>query len=97
MILIWKGFFKKYNLEDDAVNESELKRVYNYHINRRDSKIRAGRCFINIDKGVQDGSHWTDFYVKDTNFFDFDSLEGPPEKFLLNQLPKPMSFHNYKI
>ena len=41
------------------MNESELKRVYNYKIYPRASKIYLVKGFINIDNGSMGGSHWT--------------------------------------
>ena len=43
------------------------------------------------------GSHWTFFIVKNNKPYYFDSFGGAPDKFLLNQLPKPITYHNYKI
>ena len=43
------------------------------------------------------GSHWTCFIVIDNISYYFDSFGGAPDKFLLNQLPKPLTYHNYKI
>ena len=37
------------------------------------------------------------FIVKDEKSYYFDSYGGTPDKFLLNQLPKPIIYHNYKI
>ena len=42
------------------------------------------------------GCHWTGFLVKGYKSFYFDSFGGTPDKFLLNQLPKPIIYHNYK-
>ena len=42
------------------------------------------------------GSHWTCFYIEDKKSFYFDSFGGRPDIFLLNQLPTPMTYHNYK-
>ena len=36
-------------------------------------------------------------YVKDNKSYHFDSFGGKPDKFLLNQLPKPIINHKYKI
>ena len=41
-------------------------------------------------------SHWTSFIVKGNESFYFDSFGGQPDNFLLNQLPKPIIYHNYK-
>ena len=96
-VLNFISFMKKYNLKNDTMNESELQRVYNYAIYPRDSKIYSDKGFVNIDNGSQGGSHWTCFIVKDNKSFYFDSFGGQPDKFLLNQLPKPIIYHNYKI
>ena len=43
------------------------------------------------------GTHWTCFYMKDTKsiYFYFYSFREPPDKFQLQQLPKPISYHNF--
>ena len=96
-VLNFKKFMKKHNLKNDTMNESELRRVYNYSIYPRDSKIFSDKGFVNIDNGSRGGSHWTCFYIKDNKSFYFDSFGGQPDKFLLNHLPKPIIYHNYKI
>ena len=96
-ILNFKDFMKKYNLKNDTMNESQIQRIYNYPIYPRDSKIYSDRGFINIDNGSMGGSHWTCFIIKSNKSFYFDSFGGSPDKFLLNQLPKPITNHNYKI
>ena len=96
-VLNFKDFMKKHNLKNDTMNESELRRVYNYPIYPRDSKIYSERGFVNIDNGSMGGFHWICFIVKDNKSFYFDSFGGQPDKFLLNQLPKPIIYHNYKI
>ena len=96
-ILSFKKFLKKNNLRNDTMNESQLQKIYNYHIYPRDTKIYSDKGFVNIDNGSQGGSHWTCFIVKDNKSFYFDSFGGAPDKFLLNQLPKPILYHNYKI
>ena len=96
-VLNFKDFMKKYNLKNNTMNESELQKYYNYPIYPRDSKIYSDRGFVNIDDGRRGGSHWTCFIVKDKKSYYFDSFGGAPDKFLLNQLPKPIIYHNYKI
>ena len=96
-ILNFKDFMKKYDLRNNTMNESQLQRVYNYLIYLRDSKIYSDKGFVNIDNGAQGGTHWTCFIVKNNKSFYFDSFGGQPDKFLLNQLPKPIIYHNYKI
>ena len=88
---------KKYDLKDDTMNELELQRVHNYPVYPRDSKIYSARGIVNIDDGSQNGTHWTCFIVKDENSYYFDSFGGQPDEGLLNQLPKPIIYHNYKI
>jgi len=95
-ILTFKDFMKK-KLKNDTMNESQLQRVYNYPIYPRDSKIYSNKGFINIDNGSQGGTHWTAFIVKDNKSYYFDSFGGSPDKFLLHGLPKPITYHNYKI
>ena len=96
-IISFKDFMKKYKLKNDTMNESELQKIYNYNKYPRDSKIYSDSRFINIDNGSQGGTHWTCFIVKDNKSYYFDSFGGSPDKFLLNQLPKPIIYHNYKI
>ena len=96
-IINFKDFLKKYSLKNDTMNESQLQRVYNYPIPPGDSKIYSDKGFVNIDNGYQGGTHWTCFIVKDNKSYYFDSFGGQPDKFLLNQLPKPIIYHNYKI
>ena len=79
------------------MNESQLQRTFDYPIYPRDSTIYSDNGFVNIDKGSMGGSHWTCFIVKDEKSFYFDSFGGHPDKFLLNQLPKPIIYHKYKI
>ena len=93
-ILNFKDFMKKYNLKNNTMNESQLKRVYPMY--RRESKIHSDRGFVNIDNGSQGGTHWTCFIVKDNKTFYFDSFGGQPDKFLPNRIPKPIIYHNYK-
>ena len=88
---------KKYKLKNDTMNECELQRVYNYPIYFRNSKIFSDRGFVNLDSGAQNGTHLTCFIVKDNKSFYFESFGSQPDKFLLNQLAKPIVYHNYKI
>ena len=84
---------KKYNLKNDRMNESELRRVYKYRMYPRDSKLHSDRGFVNIDDGSQNGTHRTCFIVKYNKSLYFDSIGGQPDKILLNQLPKPILYH----
>ena len=95
-VLNFKDFMKEYNLKDDTMNESQLQKIYNYNIYPRDSKRYSDEGFVNIDNGAQVGTHWTYFIVKDNKSYYFGSFGGAPDKFLINQLPKPI-IYNYKI
>ena len=88
---------KKYKLKNDTMNESQLQKNYNYPIYPRDSKIYSDKRFVNIDNGSQGGTHWTCFYISDNKSYYFDSFGGSPDEFVLNQLKKPIIYHNYKI
>ena len=79
------------------MNELELQRVYNYPIYPRYSKIYSDKGFVNIDNGSQNGTHWCAYYVEGGRSYYFDSFGSQPDEFLLNQLPKPTKYHNYKI
>ena len=52
-ILNFKDFMKKNSLENDSMNESQLRRVYNYPIYPRDSKIYSDKGFVNIDMNMK--------------------------------------------
>ena len=96
-IFIFKKFMKKYILKSNTMNECQLQRVYNYPIYPRGSKIYSDKGFVKIDNGQMWGSHWTCFYTKNNKAYHFDSLGVQPVKFLPNQLPKPIIYHDYKI
>ena len=96
-VLNFKVFMRKYNLENDTMNESQLQKIFNYPIYPRDSKIYSDRGFVNIEDGRLNGSHWTCFIVKDNKSFYFDSFGCHPHRFLLKKLSKPIIYHNYKI
>ena len=79
------------------MNESGLQSVYNFPIYPRDSKLYSDKGFVSIDNGPEGGTHCCAFYVKTKKTYCFDSFGGQPDNFLLNQLPKPITYHNYKI
>ena len=78
------------------MNECQLQKVYKYRLYPRDSKLFSDRGFVIIDNGSQGGTHWTAFYVKNVKSFYFDSFGGQLDKFLLNQLSKPIVYLKYK-
>ena len=96
IILNLKDFMRKYNLEKDTLKDVELQKTYNYPIYPRDSNIYSDKGVVNIDKGSQIDTHWTCFMVKDNKSYYFDLFGGQPDKFLLNQLPKPIIYQIYK-
>ena len=77
------------------MNESELQRVYNYSIKHRVSKVYSMKAFVSIDNGLRCETHWNCFIKKDHKSYYFDSFGGQPHEFLLNQLPRPLTYHNY--
>ena len=81
---------KKYKVKDNTMNQSQLSKIYNYPIYPRDSKLITDKRFVNTDNDSVGGSHWTCFYNKDNKSYYFDFFGGQPDKFLLNQLPKPI-------
>ena len=95
-VLNFQDFMKKHKLKNITMNEFQLQRVFNFNIFSRDSKIHSDKGFVKIDKGSRGGTHWTAFHVKNKSFYS-DSFGGQPNKFLLNQLPKPIIYHKYKI
>ena len=95
-ILNFEDFMKKYNLKADAMNESQIQKYHKYPIYPRDLKINSDKGFVNIDNGSQGGTHWCCFIMKDNKSFYFDSFGGQPDKFLLNELPKPIIHHILK-
>ena len=56
-ILKFKDFKKKYQLKNDTMNEREVRRVYIYPVQPRDSKVYSDEGFINIDDVSQGGTH----------------------------------------
>ena len=96
-VLNFKDFMKKYNIKNDTMNESQLQKIFSYPVYARYSQKFSDKGFVNIDNGSQGGTHWTCFYIKDSKSFYFGSFGGQPDKFLLEQLPKPLIYHTYKI
>ena len=95
--LNFKNFMNKYKLRNDTMNESELHRVFHYPIYPRGSKLFSDKVYVIIDDGRMGRSHWVCFIVEHNKSFYYDSFGGRPGKCLLNQLPKPILYHNFKI
>ena len=96
-VLSIEEFMEKHGLENKTMKESDLKRVYNYKIYPRDSKITTENGFANLDNGEQGGTHWTCFLIKNGESYYFDSFGWESDEFLLRQLPKPIVSHTFKI
>ena len=77
------------------MTECDLEKVYNYPIHPGGSNVFSDKSFLNIDNGSMGVSHWAAFYVKNNKYFCFGSFRGQPDEFLLNQLPKPINYHDY--
>ena len=96
-ILSFKDFMKKYILNNDTMNESELQKSYIHPIYPRGSTKYSDEGFVNFDVGSQQGTHWTAFCVEKNKSYYFDSFRGNADKFHLKQLPKTLIYHNYTI
>ena len=94
--LVLKDLLKQHNFKDDTLNEFDLKRVYSYSIYPTGSKTTTDKGFKYIDNGSMGGTHWTCFYIKDNKLFYFDSFGAQLDNFLPNQLPEPITYHNYE-
>ena len=64
-----------------------------YSIYPRDSKISRDKVFVNVDDGQIRKTRLTSSYVKCNNSISFDSFGEYSDNFLLNQLPKLITFH----
>ena len=96
--LSFKDFMKKtMRLKENTMNESQLQKINISHMYPRDSKIYSDKRFVNINKGGMGGTHWFAFYVKINKSFYFESFGFQPDKFLLDQLPNSILYHNYII
>ena len=99
MILTLERFMKSYGLKNQIMKTSELlEKLYKIKISGveiypRDSIINSTKGICNIDNGSQGGTHWVAF--EGSSYF--DSFGGPPDQWLIKQLPKPIIYHNYII
>ena len=87
----------RFSRDNKTRKESDLQKLFIYPIYPRDFKLYFDRGFVSIDNGSQRGTHWIRFVIKDNKSYYYDSFGGTPDKFLLKQLPKPKTNHNYKI
>ena len=92
-------FMQKYNLRNQTMTTSDLIKklsmanIKDVKIYPRDSLIKTTKGICNIDDGSQGGTHWVAF--EGSSYF--DSFGGPPDQWLIKQLPKPILYHNYII
>ena len=93
-IFKFQRFYEK-KIKKETLNESQLQKVYIYPIYPRDSNIYSDKGFVNLDNGSKGGTHWNCFIIKDKKLYYYsDSFGGNSDKFLLNQLPKPIIYDN---
>ena len=76
---------------------TDLQKDYNLSNNPTDSIITFDKCFVNLNNGSMGGGPWTCFLEKDNKSHKFASFGGPPDKLLVQQLPKPITTQNYKF
>ena len=99
MILTLDQFMSTYRLKNQTMKTSDLlEKLYKIKINDvevypRDSINNSTKGICNIDDGSQGGTHWVALYGSKY----FDSFGGPPDQWLIKQLPKPLIYHNYII
>ena len=79
------------------MKESDLQRAFEIKKHPRDSLMTTNKRFVDLDTGQTGGTQWLAFYVKYKKSYYFDSFGGQPDKVLINQLPKPIIYHNLKI
>ena len=87
---------KKYNIKENTKNENDISQVYNYPIYPRDMELYSDRGFAKIDIGLMVGHLWTCVIKKDNKSFYFDYFGTHSEKFISQQLQKPINYHNFK-
>ena len=78
------------------MDESQLQKFYNCPFYPRGIKVYFDKGFVYLDNGSQRSTHWTCFVDNNNKSYYFDSFGCQPDKILLNQLPKPIIYHNYK-
>ena len=89
--LNFKKFLENDILKNDNITEADLRKVYNYSLYPRDSKIYSVKEFDNINKGSMGGTNWCCFIKKGYKSFYFDSFGGNPDNFLNNHFSKPIN------
>ena len=83
----FKDFMEKFKLKDENMKETDLRRVYNYSINSRDSTIYFYKVFVKLDNESEGGIHWVFFRVK---------LKNPITLIVSEDLPIKIYSTNYQ-
>ena len=100
-LLTLEQFMNTYGLKNQTMSTSDLleklssANIKGENIYPRDSQIKTTKGICNIDDGSQGGTHWVAFTTSPESYF--DSLGGPPDQWLIKQLPKPIIYHTYII
>ena len=71
------------------MNEYDLQKGYSHPFISGEAKLYTDQRFVFIDNGSMRGNHWVVLLIKTNKPYYFYSFGGPPDKFLLQQLPKP--------
>ena len=64
IVLILTDLRRKFSKRNDIMIESDLNKVYNFSIYRRDSVISCNKGFVNSDNKHMGVTHWTCFFLK---------------------------------
>ena len=88
---------KKDNIKVDASTGSDLKEGYNFRFHPRDSKITTDKKFVKLENCNMGSIHWTCFNMKDNISSYIDSPGSFLDEFLLQQLPKPITFQSWRV
>ena len=59
-------------------------------------RLYSGRVFVNTDNAFQAGTHWVRSIIKDNKIYYLDGFGDQSGILLLNRLPKPKKYQNYK-
>ena len=89
-----KNSMKKFNLKNNAMIESELRRVPNCQRCPRDSKLITEEGYTIIDNGSMGGCQWTSLVIQDNKSVYVDSFVGAPDEFLPDHLSNPLIYLN---
>ena len=93
-----------YGLKNQTMKTSDLEEILymakidDVEIYPGESKIKTSKGICNIDDGSQGGTDRVAFYVSTIHESEyFNSFGGPPDTWLIEQLPKAIKYYNYII